>query len=129
MIRSDYVYWEKLRAEPERYDAEKAAIAEKVISLLEQRFPGLSADVEMVDVATPITFNRYTGNWQGSYEGWLPTTETWSMQMSKTLPGLDNFYMVGQWVGVGGGVPTGGMHGRQVTMILCHRDRREFVTA
>ena len=51
-----------------------------MVSLLEQRFPGIAEQVEMVDVATPLTFERYTGNWQGSFEGWLITpqnAQTW----------------------------------------------------
>ena len=30
-------------------------------------------NLEFSDVATPATFARHTGNWRGSYEGWLPT--------------------------------------------------------
>lgn len=52
----------------------------------------------MWDMATPVTFHRHTGNWRGSYEGWLPTPEVINLRMSKTLPGLDNFYMAGQLV-------------------------------
>jgi hypothetical protein len=43
----------------------------------------------------PVTYGRYTGNWQGSYMGWnaLPTES--SKWMSRTLPGLGSFYMAG----------------------------------
>ena len=44
-----------------------------MIALLDQRYPGLAGQVEMRDVATPMTWERYTGNWQGSMEGWLIT--------------------------------------------------------
>jgi len=87
--------------------------------------------VEVVDVATPMTYERYTGNWQGSMEGWLPTTRTAGMLirgMDKTLPGLENLYMVGQWVEPGGGVPTAAMSGRKVIRMICKRDRRPFLT-
>ena len=47
--------------------------------------------------------------------------------MSKTLPGLENFYMIGQWVEPGGGVPTAAMSGRNVMQIICKRDKRPFV--
>jgi phytoene dehydrogenase-like protein len=48
------------------------------------------------------------------------------MRISKTLPGLDNFYMVGQWVNPGGGLPSGVMTGRHVAQILCRRDGKKF---
>jgi phytoene dehydrogenase-like protein len=128
MIDSDYEYWKQLSKDTERYNAEKEQIADKVVAALDKRFPGLAAQVEMRDVATPMTFERYTGNWQGTYEGWLPTTKSASMRMSKTLPGLADFYMVGQWVQPGGGLPTGVMTGRHVTQIICKHDKKQFVT-
>lgn len=127
-FNTDYDYWKKLSQEPKRYKAEKEQIAEQVVAALDRRFPGLAAQVEMRDVATPMTWERITGNWRGSYEGWLPTTKNFMMSMSKTLPGLDNFYMAGQWVEPGGGLPTAAMSGRNVTQIICKKDKRPFVT-
>ena len=127
-FNTDYDYWKNLYQEPERYKAEKEQIADTVVELLDKRFPGLAAQVEMRDVATPMTWVRYTGNWRGSYEGWMITTETFMMEMSKTLPGLENFYMAGQWVEPGGGMPTAAMSGRNITQIICKRDKRPFIT-
>lgn len=128
MFPSDYAYWKSLREDLDRYKAEKEQIADQVVALLDKRFPGLAAQVEMRDIATPVTFHRYTGNWQGTFEGWMVTPETWNLRMSKTLPGLDNFYMIGQWVEPGGGLPPAAFSGRNLTQILCKRDKRPFVT-
>ncbi len=128
MFTTDYGYWKKLKQDPERYKAEKERIADQVVAALDRRYPGLADQVEMRDVATPMTFERYTGNWQGTFLGWLISTKTLRMRMSKTLPGLKDFYMVGQWVEPGGSVPTALMSGRHVTQIICKRDKRKFVT-
>ena len=128
LLNSDYEYWKKLKQDPERYKAEKEQIADQVIALLDQRFPGLAAQVEMRDVATPMTWERYTGNWRASHEGWLMTTKNLSMRLSKTLPGLKNFYMVGQWVEPGGSLPYVAVSGRNVTQIICKNDKKKFVT-
>ena len=125
---SDYHYWKELKNDPDKYKAEKEDAARNIIKALDQRFPGLADQVEMYDVATPVTFERYTGNWQGAYEGWLITTKNLRMHMKKTLPGLDNFYMIGQWVVPGGGLPTGVMTGRHVMQIICKRDGKKFLT-
>ena len=124
-----YDYWNKLREEPERYKAEKDQIADEVIALLDRRYPGLADQVEMHDVATPITFERYTGNWQGSYMGWRISKQTLNLRMSKALPGLENFYMTGQWVEPGGGTVIGAMSGRNVTQIICKKDKKKFITS
>jgi len=47
--------------------------------------------------------------------------------MNKTLPGLDNFYMAGQWVEPGGGMPAAAMSGRNVLQIICKQDNKQFV--
>lgn len=48
--------------------------------------------------------------------------------MRKTLPGLDNFYMIGQWVEPGGGLPVVAISGRDIMQIICHKDGRKFIT-
>jgi phytoene dehydrogenase-like protein len=126
MIGSDYGYWKKLHEDPEQYRAAKQKTAAQVIAALDRRFPGFASQVEMWDVATPVTFRRYTGNWQGSFEGWMITPGKLTLQMKKTLPGLDRFYMAGQWVQPGGGIPSAAFSARSVIQIICHRDKRRF---
>lgn len=115
---TSYEYWKELDGEPERYEAEKQRVALEIIDRLEERFSGLAGQVEMADVATPMTFERFTGNWQGSFEGWLPTPGALMGNISKTLPGLSNFYMAGQWVQAGGGLPSGVGTGKQVIEMI-----------
>ncbi len=128
MFDSNYDYWKELSEDPEHYKAEKEKIADQVITMLDQHFLGLAGQVEMCDVATPMTWERYTGNWRASFEGWLITTKSFGMRMSKTLPGLKNFYMAGQWVMPRGGVPTVAMSGRNVVQIICSQDKKPFAT-
>jgi phytoene dehydrogenase-like protein len=128
IIDTDYEYWKKLCDEGGSYDAKKSEISETIIDCLEQRWPGISAQVEMIDVATPLTFERYTGNWRASFEGWMMTPENSMVQMKKTLPGLDNFYMVGHWVAPGGGLPSGVMTGREVISAICKQEQKKFLT-
>jgi phytoene dehydrogenase-like protein len=129
MLPSSYQYWKELAEDEAGYEEKKAQVARIMVSLLEQRFPGIAEQVEMVDVATPLTFERYTGNWQGSFEGWLITPQNAQVvmrPMSQTLPGLENFYMCGQWVEPGGGLPTGLISGRRLVQALCKEDGRAF---
>ena len=51
-----------------------------------------------------------------------------STPMSQALPDLKNFYMCGQWVEPGGGLPTAIMSGRRLIKKLCREDRRKFNT-
>lgn len=128
LFRANYDYWKRLKQDPERYKKEKEQIADQVITLLDHRFPGIAGQVEMYDVATPMTWEQYTGNWRSSWEGWLITTKTLLMRMSKTLPALRNFYMAGQWVEPGGGVPLAAISGRKAIQIICKQDKKSFIT-
>ena len=126
---TDFDYWKELRQDTKEYKAEKERITAAVIAGLEQRFPGITERVEMTDVATPVTWERYTGNWRGAYEGWMFDDESFTASMKKSLPGLGNFYMAGQWVNPGGGIPTAVMSGNHTIQLICKQDRRKFVTA
>jgi len=90
-------------------------VAAAVTAVFESRFPKARGKVEVVDVATPATIVRYTGNWRGSMEGWLYTPATGVKPLPCVLPGLESFYMVGQWTSPGGGLPAGLMTGRAVS--------------
>lgn len=126
---SDINNWGELSKNKEVYEAEKQKIIDTVLGLLETKYPGLSENVEMADVATPLTFERYTGNWEGSMEGWLITTKNMMARMKRTLPGLENFYMAGQWLQPGGGVPTGALMGREIIQTICRKHKRKFQTS
>lgn len=122
-----YEYWAGLaRRAPDRYQAEQDRIARAIIQALDERFGGLAEAVEMIDVATPATFMRFTGNWRGSFEGWLLTPEAGFGSLDHHLPGLSSFFMCGQWVEIGGGLPTVMRSGRTVAELICHQDGRGF---
>ncbi len=130
MMWADGEYWCDLRERDRTtYAAEKERVGEAVLGTLERRYPGLRDQVEMVDVATPATTVRYTGNWRASFEGWQPTPEYITKGLPKRLPGLDDFYLVGQWVQPGGGLPSGVMTAREVLQLVCKRDGRAFRTS
>jgi len=131
MMGTEYEYWKKLAEERSLYLKKKEEVGQIVIRALEQRFPGISSQVEVIDVATPLTFERYTGNWKGCFEGWLITPDnsnTMMKPMSQTLPGLNSFYMCGQWVEPGGGLPTAVMSGRRLIKSICREDGKQFRT-
>jgi len=129
ILTTDYDWWCDLQEKDRRrYDAEKERVAKDVLAQLECYLPGIASQVEMTDVATPYTFWRYTRNYRGAFEGWLMAPETMQTPVEKTLPGLNNFYMAGQWVEPGGGIPNVLLSGRNLVKMLCRQDGKQFST-
>ncbi len=128
-IETDFDYWKKLKVNEENYKFEKQKVVTMIIDRLNKFYPGINSDIDVFDIATPVTFESRTGVWRGSYEGWLPTTRTLFMNMDKTLPGLDNFYLIGQWTSPGGGIPTAALSGREVIFDICKREKIKFTTS
>ncbi len=124
-----YDYWERLARDRAAYEAEKKRIAELSIAELDRRWPGFASAIEVVDVPTPATYFRYTGNWQGSPDGWYITPENMGKRtVLRTLPGLSDLYMVGHWTAPFTGTVMGVLTGRQLIQMLCKYDKRPFVT-
>jgi phytoene dehydrogenase-like protein len=130
MVPTQYGYWQRIYGH-KLYDTEQIQVSEVVIGQLEKIYPGIRQQIEVIDVATPLSYERYTGNWMGSTCGWLLTKQTMRLMflgLDKTLPGLKNFYLAGQWVEPGGSLPLAAMSGRNTIQLVCHRDRKPFVT-
>jgi phytoene dehydrogenase-like protein len=124
---ADWKYWFDMREKsPQKYREAKKELAETVIDCLERRFGNIAACVEACDVATPATYIRYTNIWKGSYQGWAPAPGIVARNIPKTLPGIRNFYMAGQWMWPGGGLTGVIRLSRDVACMICARDRIVF---
>ena len=89
-----------------------------------------------VDFAVPeqsLMRVRDAANWRGSIYGWAMTMRKMALMMgkgmSKTLPGLQNFYMIGQWVEPSGNVQLSAASGRDLLEMICRADQKPFVTS
>lgn len=81
------------------YREYKMELSRALLSVAEDLLPDLANKTQVLDVATPLTFERYTGNHQGAVAGWswaekgapAPTPEL----MAETP--VPNLYAVGHW--------------------------------
>jgi phytoene desaturase len=124
-----YEYWEKFDRHSIEYREEKRKIAEEVIKTAEKRFPSIRGKIEVVDVVTPLTYVRYTNVWRGAYMTWITTPNSEILtKISNKLPGLENFYMAGQWVS-SPGTPGALRTGRKVIQDICKKEGKIFQTS
>ena len=125
-FESPWNLWENL--EGEEYRDEKKQIKKDAITCLEKVYPGITEFIEVIDIATPKTDVRYTGVRNGAYEGFMPTRENMMKSLKMQLPKLQNFYMAGQWLFPGGGLPPSAQTGKWAVQLICRKKRKAFVT-
>ncbi len=105
-FESEWEYWDKLRnSNRQEYMKQKQELASAALVKLEKHYPGITQQVEMTDVATPATTQRFTMNKNGSWGGFEMTAGGLRDDRERVLPGLRNFYMAGQWALSGGVTP------------------------
>lgn len=127
---SDYSYWKRVENDRAGYEEEKARAADRTISVLERRFPGLRAQVETIDVPTQLTWERYMGGTHGF--GNMPTKKVsfWAGMRGTggemTLPGLENFYFVGVWASMAPSLFGNALSGRHVIQAICRHKKLRF---
>lgn len=129
---SNFDYWNQLAANSENYRAEKQKVADQIAEQLEKRFPGFKENLEATDVVTPVSALHWTGAYRGCQAWGAPKEyqkEVTKNGVSKTLPCLQNFYMVGQWAGGTIGITTVSMMGRDLIRELCKKDGKKFQTS
>jgi phytoene dehydrogenase-like protein len=122
LLNTSYAFWESLAGDRARYQEAKNRLAEGVIRILEPRFPGIGGQIEAVDVATPLTTERHTGNGR-NYVSESGTSDMLAMILSRSrgLPAVRNLQLVSQSAG-GGGIPGCAAMGRNAVRALL----REF---
>jgi len=134
-LPASYSYWKQLyNDDREKYKQEKQKVAETVIEILESRFPGIKKQVEVIDVYTLMTWERYMGGSQGWFN--LPNRKfDFSMReefsdkkFKTTLPGLSGFYFVGVWATMMGSLAHNASSGKTMIRRICKKDGKKFKT-
>jgi len=132
-LPASYAYWKQLyNNDREKYKQEKQKVAEKVIEILESHFRGIKNQVEVIDVCTLMTWERYMGGTQGWFN--LPNRkldfsmreELSDKKFKSTLPGLSNFYFVGVWATMMGSLAHNALSGKTIIRRICKKDGKEF---
>jgi phytoene dehydrogenase-like protein len=128
-MEGDYDRWRELRGNKDAYRGEKVRVLEETLHALEQYFPGITERVAAYDVATPITCERYTGNWRGCMQAWAITPALWKRSTSgrglpKTFSEIDRFHLIGQWTEPASGTPPAAKDGRDVVRAIIKTERK-----
>ena len=114
-----YDFWKKAKEEG-RYEDEKKKLADKICRALCKKFPQVQGNIEVIDIATPLTYERYTGAYHGSWMtvGGVGDKMSEYPGFSKNISGL---YFAGHRIMPPGGLPAALYTGRTAAQMVCRQ--------
>ena len=124
---SDYPFYKKLLEDKEMYKKFKVWVAKQVHDRIAKKYPFLKDSLEVLDVATPTTFNRYVNSSNGVFMGFFFTSNDFMFSHHGKLKGIKNFYLSGQWMQGPGGLPIAMTQGKFAIQRICKREKLSYV--
>jgi len=120
-----YDFWRRVKEEG-TYDEEKQKLADKIIKAISEQIPEAEGKIEVCDIATPLTYERYCGNWKGSWMTVI-TADMRKEPYPATVDGLEGVYFAGFRMIPPGGIPPALISGQIAVQYLCGDTDTEFV--
>ena len=120
-----YDFWKRAK-EAGRYEEEKQALADKICRAVCKKFPQAENNIEVIDIATPLTYERYTGAYHGSWMSISGVGDKMSEYpgFSKKVGGL---YFAGHRIMPPGGLPVAVYTGHTAAQMVCRQFKVMFV--
>ncbi|MFW5716098.1 MAG: phytoene desaturase family protein [Spirochaetota bacterium] len=128
-IETDFAAWAANGGDRGRYRTAKQRLAGEVIRFLERTGPRIAECVEVTDVATPLTTERYTLNYRGSVHGTRPDRVGFAWPASYRGPRGSRLFFAGHWLCPGGGIHRAAQSGRYAIQTICAALGRDFRAA
>ena len=82
----------------------KELFADILIKRVQKFIPDLASHIEVKDIATPLTMERYTGNYKGAVFGWEQNVSQAGINRTDNFTPINNVYLVGAWTRPGAGI-------------------------
>ncbi|HCC52816.1 MAG TPA: NAD(P)/FAD-dependent oxidoreductase [Porphyromonadaceae bacterium] len=114
-----YPFWKKAKEEG-RYEDEKRKLSDQICRVICDKYPQAEGNIEVIDIATPLTYERYTGAYHGS---WMSITGLGKKM--RTYPGfskkISGLYFAGHRLMTPGGLPVALYSGRKAAQMICRQ--------
>jgi phytoene dehydrogenase-like protein len=125
VLGDTYDYW-KTAKDNGNYEKLKAETAGIYLDTLSKFIPEIKGNIDVIDVATPLTYERYCGSYKGSWmsvwdKGKLPVYPIKSSE-------YENLYFAGERLKPPGGLPGAAMSGFEAAQFLCKDNDVVFKT-
>lgn len=115
-----YDFWKQAKTDG-RYKAEKQALADQISRALYLKYPQCKNNIEVIDIATPLTYERYTGAHHGSWMGVLRANSRNRTVYPGFSDDIKGLYFAGHRLMPPGGLPAALSTGRTAAQLVCRQ--------
>lgn len=126
-LSEDYDAWAPLKEDYEIYSERKVSILKQVMEIIVDHLKLAPTDIQVTDVATPLTVERYTGNYRGTVSDWKGPEPGIPGQDVIQVTGLQDLFIAGQWLRPGEGMAGALLSGRQAVLEICKKEGSCFI--
>lgn len=117
-LGDSYAFWKKAKEEG-RYETEKDILAKQFERALCKRYPQAEGKIDVIDIATPLTYERYTSSYHGS---WMTISGIGdALSYPGYLKDIKGVYFAGQRIMPPGGLPSALETGRRAAQMVCRQ--------
>ena len=114
-----YNFWKKAKEEG-RYEEEKRNLADQITRVICAKYPHVEGNIEVVEIATPLTYERYTGAYHGSWMSVVGVGDKMKIY-SGFLKDINGLYFAGHRLMNPGGLPVAIDSGRKAAQMVCRQ--------
>ena len=119
-----YNYW-KERQNDGTYNEQKQLLADELKRLVEKNLPRLKDKIEVINIATPLSYERYAGSYKGA---WMTVLEKSARPgLPRSIPaGYKHLYFAGFRTRAPGGLPVAVLSGFKAAQHVCRDYKMVF---
>jgi phytoene dehydrogenase-like protein len=119
-----YDFWDNLRKSG-GYDEQKRLLAGELTRIVEKHLPKTAGKIEVVNIATPLTYERYTGSCRGAWMTFMDKHSKPAMP-EPLAKDINNIYFAGFRTIVPGGLPVALYSGFRAAQYACRDNALVF---
>lgn len=126
LSEESYDYWTELYKNKKEYNDKKHEMADMLMKKVEERFSGYSGKLKVLDIWTPVTYNRYCNAYKGYNQAFMITKHSArNPYPSAHIEGIDNVILAGQWINPPGGLPGAAITGKFAIQRILEKEKRK----
>lgn len=124
-VNRNYAFWDELK-DKAQYNKEKQNVANAIKEKIEEKFPILKDKIEILDVCTQKTFERYTRSYHGCFQPFMLTAHGKMLNHNGKIDNIKNLFLASQWGITPGGIPIAMLSGKFSIQRVLNAEKLNF---